>query len=539
MWRTIPGVGVEQCIKISVRSIVETVWRQGDLDSGSVGGGRRAVAGIRTHQKIQRLRGDNYKPEVSVSREIEWSGGTVTISGRIDGVEKIGNSTVLEEIKTTAGDLDRYSEREGYLHLAQLKIYAFIYAIDNGVDEVNLRLTYVHQETLQQRNREELWTFSDLEDFFNETVERFVAGLESLGAWIGKRNQAIELFDFPFSSMRPGQRNMMKVVYRTVRDDGTAMIEAPTGIGKTMAALFPAIKAMKRETILFFLTARRTGIRAAESALEIMRSSGLALRSLTITAKERCCPDPAVSCDPAECPYARGYYDRIEDAIAAGIEKESLTREVIDSVAREFTVCPFELSLDLSLLCDVVVCDYNYAFDPSVKLKRFFSEEPSSMRKGYTLLADESHNLPSRAREMYSASLLLSNFAQFSGNSRGMPSLMKVAGWFDAKRFFMGMGDGETVEEIPPEDLVFLLRELASEMESLLQDGDERAEKLSELYPEVSFFIKISELWNDGYRLIMRSEGDDMEVRLYCLDPSSHIASILKITASSLFSRLH
>jgi DNA excision repair protein ERCC-2 len=367
---------VKKSLNIAVRDIVAHVLRSGDLTFEFLSSTRPADA-IRIHQKIQQSRPENYTPEVAVSHQIETDHFNLTVGGRIDGVYNEPNRVLIEEIKTTARNLAYYEDNQEPLHWGQVKCYAFIYANKHNLDEIGTQLTYYQVETAETRQFEQLFTLTELETFFNDLVAGYLDWAHLLVDWEHLRDASIRKLTFPFDSYRPGQREMAVSVYRTVKNGGQLLVQAATGIGKTMAAIFPAVKAIAEglNTKIFYLTARTTGRITAEKALDELRQKQLKLKSLTITAKDKICFKSEDTCTPEECGFARGYYDRINQALEDMFQRDAFIRAAIEDVARIHEVCPFEFSLELSHLADCIICDYNYAFDPRVFLRQFFQEK--------------------------------------------------------------------------------------------------------------------------------------------------------------------
>ena len=386
---------------VPVRDLVEFALRQGDLGGErDFVGPRRALAGTRGHQKLQRSRPAGYQMEVRLCHEIETADFILRIQGRIDGLLASAEEVLLEEIKTVQGGWDRVADP---LHWAQAKLYGFIYAHDNALEQLAIQLTYLDLDTGELTELRERFTATELATFFEQTTAIYLDWLRAHCDWCQQRDETIRSLTFPFAGYRPGQRQLAVAAYRVFARGGRLFLEAPTGIGKTISALFPAIKALGEGKLerIFYLTARTVGRAVAEKACADLRQAGLRLRTLTLTAKEKVCVQEGQPCDPLTCPFARGYYDRRRPAMRDALAREDLTRPVIEAVSREHQVCPFELSLDLSSWVEVVVCDYNYVFDPRVYLRRHFAEEPGD----YAFLVDEAHNLVDRAREMFSADL--------------------------------------------------------------------------------------------------------------------------------------
>jgi Rad3-related DNA helicase len=386
---------------VQVRELVEFALRQGDLGGGGDFVGRnRALAGTRGHQRLQRSRPAGYQKEVRLRQEIDAGEFVLRIQGRIDGLLVGGEEVLLEEIKTVQGGWDGAADP---LHWAQARIYGFIYAQANGLERITIQLSYLDLDTGEVTEFRNGFTVAELSAFFGEATGIYLDWLRGQRDWCRQRDESIRALAFPFTHYRPGQRQLAVAAYRALAKGGRLFLEAPTGIGKTISVLFPAVKALGEGKLerIFYLTARTVGRTVAQQALADLRRAGVRLRALTLTAKEKICVQEGQPCDPTTCPFARGYYDRRQPAMRAALAREEITRLVLEAIAREHQVCPFELSLDLSCWVDVVVCDYNYVFDPKVYLRRHFAEEGGDC----AFLVDEAHNLVDRAREMFSADL--------------------------------------------------------------------------------------------------------------------------------------
>ena len=384
-----------------MRELVEFALRQGDLGGErDFVGPNRALAGTRGHQRLQRSRPAGYEKEVRVSHEIETGEFVLRIQGRIDGLLATEEEVLLEEIKTVQGGWDREADP---LHWAQAKVYGYVHAHEKALEQVAIQLTYLDLDTGEVTEFRNGFTLGELTAFFEETTAIYLEWLGAHYRWCRERDKTIGGLAFPFARYRPGQRQLAVAAYRAFDRGGRVFLEAPTGIGKTMSVLFPAVKALGEGKLerIFYLTARTVGRAVAEKACAELRQAGARLRTLTLTAKEKVCVQEGQPCDLLTCPFARGYYDRRRKAMRVALEREEITRPALEAISREHQVCPFELSLDLSSWVEVVVCDYNYVFDPQVYLRRHFAEEGGD----YALLVDEAHNLVDRAREMFSADL--------------------------------------------------------------------------------------------------------------------------------------
>jgi len=290
---------LKKTLKIAVRDLVAHVLRSGDLSFEFLAS-TRPVDAIRIHQKIQQSRPENYSAEVTVSHLIETDLCQLTISGRVDGIYRDAGGALIEEIKTTTRSLDDFEDRADPIHWGQVKAYAYMVALDQELSALDAQLTYYQVDTAEIRSFKKHFRLSELETFFQDLVDNYLQWATTVVNWEILRDESIARLEFPFGAYRPGQREMAIGVYRTIKHNGQQLIQAATGIGKTMAALFPAVKALGEDLTskIFFLTARTTGRFAAEYALDELRSAGLKLKSLTITAKDKTCFNPKVPAAP-------------------------------------------------------------------------------------------------------------------------------------------------------------------------------------------------------------------------------------------------
>lgn len=421
----------QKTVQTSVRSLVEFILRSGDLDSRRGGWADRdaMAAGSRIHRKIQQRRGGGYVPEVPLRYERDYGTYTLVIEGRADGIWRVsrdaagdmkdlfeadslretadacgGEAVLIEEIKGVYADLARIEEPVP-VHLAQAMCYAHIYGSRNGLREIFICMTYVNMESELEKKFVRAYDAEELETWFEDLLAAYHQWAGFQVDWTDSRNASMQGMEFPFA-YRPGQREMVVDIYRTVLRRKQLFVQAPTGIGKTMSAVFPSVRAMGEGygDKIFYLTAKTVTRTVAEEAFAILRGYGLQLKSLTITSKEKICVLDEPDCNPAACPRARGHFDRVNQAVWELLNAQNgFGREDILRQAEKWNVCPFEMQLDLSYFMDAVICDYNYVFDPRARLKRFFSD--GAHRGEWIFLIDEAHNLVERGREMFSAGL--------------------------------------------------------------------------------------------------------------------------------------
>jgi DNA excision repair protein ERCC-2 len=549
---------------ISVRDLVEFVLRRGDLGgSGEFVGADRALAGIRGHQKIQRSRPSGYRTEVPVEYALETEEFTLQVRGRIDGLLVTADGVQLEEIKTVSA---RWNREPDPLHWAQARCYGFLHAHANPVEKLVLQLVYLELPAGTVTEFRQTVAFTELADFFAATTAEYVAWLREQQHWRLTRDASIATLAFPFPQYRPGQRELAVAAYRVLAQGGRLFLTAPTGIGKTISTLFPAIKALKEGKLerVFYLTARTLGRTVAEKALGDLRRAGLRLRAVTLTAKEKVCVRAGQPCDPLTCPMARGYFDRVKPAMREALAQEEITRPVLEAVAQKHQVCPFELSLDVSVWVDAVVCDYNYVFDPQVYLHRHFAEEGGD----YAFLVDEAHNLVDRAREMFSADLdgrellevkralqkaaprCAKALAQLHTALRklgGATESVEVGGepsdpatelnLFPAKAATLPQpSDGVSTSREFPESLVAPMETALDEAEKWLVKNEPAPfrEALLALYFRLHSFRRTAAVYDERF-VTLSERGPALKVRLFCLDPALLLRKALARGKAAIF----
>ncbi|HHQ0818249.1 TPA: ATP-dependent DNA helicase [Listeria innocua] len=525
-------------VQISVRRLVEFVLKSGSIDSRMTSSDR-ALEGTKIHQLLQKEAGEGYEAEVSLKLVRVIDDISFTLEGRADGVI---NGEMIDEIKTTEVEMDEITEDFRPLHWAQLICYGFMLAEKSDLAEVTLQLTYYQVADKEVKQFTRVMSRKEMSTFVDDLLSKYAIWAKMSAAWEMKRNKSIQELTFPYDSYRRGQRELAIAVYRTVMDDEKLFCEAPTGIGKTMSTLFPSVKAMGegKADKLFYFTAKTITRQVAEDALDEMRRKGLGARSVTITAKDKICFLDERKCDPEHCQFARGYYDRLNEALFDMLQtEETITRSVVEAFARKYTLCPFELSLDVALFCDVIVCDYNYLFDPVVYLKRFFADGPGR----YTFLVDEVHNLVDRARSMFSATLSKS-------------IIMQVKRELDKKTDKKLLNSVTAMNKI----MIALNKQLAEENKTIyvkkeaLSDWNEAVLKFSyvakdwlpknteakaqadvlELYFESLRYLKIAELYDKRYVTQITRNRSDVLIKQLCLDPAFLLSEKLKLGASSV-----
>lgn len=526
-------------VKISVRNLVEFILRSGDIDNRRGRAAQREAMqeGSRMHRKIQRRMGASYHAEVPLKLELDYEDYTLVIEGRADGIIIEENQVTIDEIKGIYQDV-HFMQAPVEVHLAQAKCYGFLYGHPAGLTRIGVRMTYCNLDTEEIRYFHEDFSLQELEIWFQELVEAYRKWADFQFAARQERQASIQNLQFPFP-YREGQKDLAAGVYRTIQRGKILFIQAPTGTGKTISTVFPAIRAVGEGLgeKIFYLTAKTITKTVAKEAFDLMRKRGYRGSVLMITAKEKLCLCPEMDCNPVHCPYAKGHYDRVNEAVFDLISREKdMTWEVLLDQAERFCVCPFEMCLDTSLWMDNIICDYNYVFDPNVYLKRFFSE---GIKGDYIFLVDEAHNLVERGREMYSAVLYKESFLEMKKILK--PHTRKVLKDLETcNKFLLEMKrecrQYQELEHIG--HLIYGLMNLGSSLDEFLQKNIEFPEKkkVLEFYMELRHFLNMYDRLDDHYVIYSQHEEDGrFMLKLYCVDPSVNLQECLNKGRSTVF----
>ena len=527
-------------IQMAVRAFVEFLLQAGDIDNriGKSMDTEAMAEGRRIHKKIQNRMGSEYKAEVPLSILLPMEKFELSLTGRADGIiESEGKTPVVDEIKGVYMDVMNM-QKPVEVHLAQAKCYAYMYAAERELAGMDVRMTYCNMHTEEIRYFHEHFTIEELKSWFFELVEAYRKWGEFQVEWLEKRQGSIPQVQFPYP-YRVGQKELAAFVYKTIAAGERLFIQAPTGVGKTISTVFPAVKAVGegKGDKIFYLTAKTITRVVAKEALALLQKQGLRYKISLLTAKEKLCFCEEMDCNPVNCPYAKGHYDRVNDAVYDLLNKEDVfDREAIEKQAREFEVCPFELGLDLSLWSDAIVCDYNYVFDSTASLKRFFAE---GKQQEYIFLIDECHNLVERAREMYSAVLWKEQFLEIKKlvieDYRKLANQLEKCNkillrWKRECESSMVLSD---LEEFP----VALVR-LMGEMEDYfeLEEDRGRRKKVMELYLECRHFLAMYEEMDDNYIMYTEfTESGGFFVKLFCVNPALPLRRCLDKGNSTIF----
>ncbi len=526
-------------IQISVRNLVEFIFRSGDIDN-RIGKGAQKEAmqeGSRMHRKIQGRMGMEYRAEVPLKLEVPQEQYVLALEGRADGIITNVDGVTVDEIKCMYTDVTRFEEPI-FVHKAQAMCYAYIYALQNGLDQISVQLTYCDLDTEEICRFEEAFSFFWLERWFQDMMEAYRKWTDFQFAWRKIRQTSIQTLEFPFP-YREGQYKLVGDVYRTIHRKKILFIQAPTGTGKTISTLFPAIRAVGENLgdKIFYLTAKTITRTVAKDTCDLLKAKGYRGKVIVLTAKEKMCPCEEMDCNPSNCLRAKGHYDRVNDAVYALITtEEDFTRERMLAQAEKYQVCPFEMSLDASLYADIIICDYNYVFDPNVYLKRFFSEK----EKGdYIFLVDEAHNLVERGREMYSAVLVKEEILTVKKLVRGKDRKLEAALEKCNRQMLEWKRECETYtiyESIGA--FAFSLMRLMSLLDIFLQSRGEmpKRKEVTEFYLNLRHFMNMFERVDENY--VLYSDFDEKDrfcLHLYCVNPSVNLQECLERGKSTIF----
>ncbi|MEJ8787080.1 ATP-dependent DNA helicase [Dorea sp. ICN-14282] len=525
-------------IRISVRNLVEFILRSGDIDNRIAGMDKDAMLmGGKIHRKIQRQMGAGYHAEVSLKHEILCRGFILSVEGRADGIMETADGIVVDEIKGIYKELEFLKEPVP-VHLAQAMCYAYIYANQQGLSDIGVQMTYCNLETEEIKRFQNVYPYEELERWFLELAGQYEKWARYQISWRKKRNASIKKIEFPFP-YREGQRDLTVSVYRTILRKKKLFIQAPTGVGKTMATVFPAVKAMGEELgeKIFYLTARTITRTVAWQAFDTLKEQALRMKVLVLTAKEKICFCEEADCNPEKCPYAKGHYDRVNDAVYELLTaSDEMSREILEEHARKWKVCPFEMSLDVSTWVDAVICDYNYVFDPNAHLKRFFGE---SVKGDYLFLIDEAHNLVDRGREMYSASVCKEEVLKVKRLVKmSDPKLVRRLEECN-KQMLALKRECEEYQILNSVGHIYLkLIALMGELEQYLEEctDPEIRKEVLDFYFQVRMFVNIYERVDENYLIYSELDGKGhFWIRLFCVNPSACLQEFLEKGNSAVF----
>ena len=531
-------------IKLSVHQLVDFLLRKGDIDT-RVFFTTAMIEGSRIHASYQAKQGNEYISEYPLREKIIIGEYEFTLEGRADGIIKSGDYYIVDEIKSTVAPLVEFRKEQIDWHLGQAKCYAYMFAKEQHLERIGIRLTYIKQGVKDEKLLDSYdFDFKELETYVKNLLVQYIDFYQIIVRKESRRNETIKNLSFPFEKYRKGQRELAKYAYAVAKNKGKLFVEAPTGIGKTVSTIYPFIKALEnnKDGKIFYLTAKNSGKEAAYQTIQILKSQGLSLHEIIIIAKDKICFSKGKGCNPDECPFAKGYYNKIQNVIRNSLlEYHNFNLETLTKIARENEICPFELELDLSLFCDVIICDYNYMFDPLVYMKRYFDADASQ----HLALIDEAHNLIDRSRDMYSAALFDKKFKEAKKSLKGLEHKKVNSALRRVNKMFL-----ELKKQYPPQETIveYLDEKIFRTLNAFtiaVQDLNKNENKLMtpellDFFLDVNKFLKIAELYSDkyiSYLKLTKGKKPQISLHLSCLDASKFLARRLdQVKGSVLFS---
>jgi len=529
---------MKKVLQLSVHELVDFLLRTGDIDN-RIYNSSTMQEGTLIHALYQSRQSNNYVSEYFLSENFKIDDFEIILEGRADGIIDLGNSAIIDEIKSTIVPLEEYYESQKEWHLGQAKCYALMYAHEQGYTSVSIRLTYIHQIDKSTLVKTFDYLTSVLEKDVDALLKEYLEFFKLIFEKKLQRNESAKTLEFPFANFRDGQKELAKYTFGIAQKGGILFVEAPTGIGKTISTLFPSVKsfASSDNDKIFYLTAKNSGKEMAFNAAKLLLNNGLKASAIEILAKDKVCFCPGKACNPDECPYAKDYYTKIRKIIKDSILNRNLfATEDIVGIAKHHAVCPFELSLDLSLYNDIIVCDYNYFFDPIVYLKRFFDSDASNV----LILVDEAHNLVPRARSMYSASfdsftykkvkhsLIHFEHKKFKNAQKRMTKFFNQFAEFpigDTKIAMLTKTDLKGIE-----NYLLACSDINKNHHSVVSD------EFTDFYLELNKFIKLIQFYDDTFALYVSKRNEkDCQINLFCIDPSEHIKRTIDQVKGKIF----
>lgn len=525
-----------QC-RLSVRELVEFLFQSGDLiyTPQSV---ERANLGNRIHRLLQSQAQGDYQSEVYLKQETTIEDMCFLIDGRADGILQEETGITIEEIKTTALPYDEIDDSR-FVHWAQAYCYGYMYALQNNCASLTIKLTYYQIETKQLRIFTRNLNFDELKTFYMDCLKQYLRWARLSQNIRITSSTTLKQLTFPFPAYRKGQRPFAIAVYKSILDKENLFAQAPTGIGKTISTLFPSLKAIGEGKVekIFYLCAKNITAKVAYDTLQLLQMQDVSFKVVGITAKDKICFLEERNCDPKVCPYAKGYYDRNKEALYELLNGvDFMDKDYISKIAKKHTLCPFELSLDASLYADVIVCDYNYAFDPRVYLKRFFMEKGN-----HVLLVDEAHNLVDRGREMYSAAIEKEQFSAIRNYlSKDASTLHKAIQKVNAELLKLKKCCAYSdffADEEPCLPLLEALENFNQHCDAYLQSGhdEQHDDEIKDVFFAVNNYLRINDFYDEHFITFVQKAGKNVIVKQYCMNPCNPLAAMMKKVRSTIF----
>lgn len=523
-------------IKIAIKELAYFTCQSGNL-TPEFFSNRDLQIGKKAHDYLQSKYNEKSQKEVYIKNNISYMGKDILLHGFIDGLLNENEETIIEEIKSTTIDLDEITIEYHKEHLAQLKIYAYLYAINNDIDKIHTRLTYISVVDYDIKSFDQLYSVNELEEFVFSLLEEYLNWLYLLEKSEQNKIKTIKEIEFPYKQKRAYQNNLMKAVYEAMENNEILYAIAPTGIGKTMATLFPSLKSLKEKEKIFYATAKGSGKNAPLEGIKLLSKNGLKLKTIDLTAKSKICNKNSKHCRPEECPFAKGFFDKLKNATYDIFESTDIyDREIILEVANKHQICAFEFSLYLSYFCDLIIADYNYVFDPHAHLIRYFDDDTYKIK----VLVDEAHNMISRSKDMYSADISTIDLRTIRARLTGFkPSVRgdcnKAIEIMEKYRERLSE-KAIVCDEIQDYDLAVVIKNIISKVEEILS-GNQKIDKIDdiyEIYHKLLSYSHTSDIYSNTHRYLIKLENDNIYVNLFCLDASDFILETIQSSIKSI-----
>lgn len=537
---------MQKSLHLSVHNVVDMLLRQGSIDN-RVFTSSTMQEGTRLHSLFQNEQNQNYQSEVYLAATFVIDDVNFFVEGRADGVITGPDGVTVDEIKTTVADLQDFYEENKEWHLGQAKFYAYIYAVDHGLDRIKVRLTYISQNDylLQKRYYFE-YEQSELTKYVSDLMDRYYTYLKTYLIHREQLAASLQDFTFPYPAYRAGQDQMIEMLETACAEHSFAFVEAPTGIGKTAASLYPFVKGLAGEgEKVFYLTSKNSIKKIALDTIRYFQAHRALVKGLIVSSKESLCiNDKKRRCNPDECPFAKDYYKKINTLLyKVFAERDLIDYEALLEIGAAHEVCPFEFQLDLAVYYDVIIADYNHLFHPTSHLIRFFDSGP----RPYYLLVDECHNLPGRVRDMHSGSI--SGFRLFrllkalSGKTT-LKLRKRIKALLDYFKELVPADYGDNYDARNqivavggcPEELIDLIEKFDKTAKDYLKEPSaEVSDELLEVYYELHSFLDLP-AESDSYAYYFRLRNDRAD-QFYaaCLDSRCFINPAKRLFLAGAF----
>lgn len=517
-------------IKIGIKDLANFVCQTGDLTTEFFSNKDLEIA-TKVHKLIQSKYNEESQAEVYIKKEMTFQNKNILLHGFIDGVLNIENELIIEEIKSTTLEIEEFNPENKKEYIAQLKIYGYLYALEHNIDPIHLRLTYVSVVDYSVNKIDYICSLDDLEEFTFDILSKYMYWLDLQQESNYNKTKTIEEIKFPFSSMRPGQRDMMKVCFQTMNTNNILYAIAPTGIGKTMATMFSSLKTLKENDKLFYLTAKGSGKKAPLQAIKLLSKNGLKIKTIVLTAKKKICNIQKGACTPDECPYAKGFFNKLREATIDIFEHNDIfSEETILDISEKHELCAFEFSLYLSYFCDIVIADYNYVFDPRAHLVRYFEDDTYTPK----VLVDEAHNLISRSKEMYSAIISDEDLRKLRRLLTGYKpsSRTQINKAIEQIETYQELLTEKAlhIKEINDIDFVIYLKHILNKCDEIFDANKKISNKdeIMDIYFKLLEYTTIADYFGPTHRLLIKKQDDVITMEMLCLDASDFILETIE-----------